>query len=104
VLEPWATNLRELARRPNVFCKVSGLVTEADWKHWRPEHLRPYLDVAFEAFGPERLMFGSDWPVCLLAAPYDRVLGVVADYAAALSATERDALFGGTARRAYKLA
>jgi L-fuconolactonase len=102
-LEPWRTDLRELARRPNVFCKISGLVTEADWIAWRPEHLRPYLDVAFEAFGPDRVMFGSDWPVCLLAAPYDRVLGVVADYAAALSAPEREALFGGTARRAYKL-
>ena len=103
VLEPWATNLRQLARRPNVFCKISGLVTEADWAAWRPEHLRPYLDVAFETFGPDRLMFGSDWPVCLLAAPYDRVLGVVADYAAALSAPERAAMFGGTATRAYKL-
>jgi L-fuconolactonase len=103
VLEPWATNLRDLARRSNVFCKISGLVTEADWTAWRPEHLRPYLDVAFEAFGPDRVMFGSDWPVCLLAAPYDRVLGVVADYAAALSAPEREALFGGTARRAYGL-
>jgi L-fuconolactonase len=103
-LEPWATDLRELARRPNVFCKISGLVTEADWINWRPEHFRPYLDVALEAFGPDRVMFGSDWPVCLLAASYDRVLGVVADYAAALSAPEREALFGGTAKRAYGLA
>jgi L-fuconolactonase len=103
VLEPWRTSLRELARRPNVFCKVSGLVTEADWKGWRPADLRPYLDEALDAFGPARLMFGSDWPVCLLAAPYDRVLGVVTDYAAALSATERDELLGGTAARVYKL-
>lgn len=101
--EPWATTLRELARRPKVFCKISGLVTEADWAGWRPEHLRPYLDVAFEAFGADRVMFGSDWPVSLLAASYDRVLGVVADYAAALSAPEREALFGGAARRAYRL-
>src|SRR5262252_8202766 len=69
-LEPWAGHLRELARRPNVWCKISGLVTEADWTGWRPEHLRPYLDVAFEAFGAGRVMFGSDWPVCLVAAPY----------------------------------
>ena len=102
-LEPWATGVRALARRPNVCCKISGLVTEADWTGWRPAHLRPYLDVAFEAFGPERVMFGSDWPVCLLAAPYDRVLGVIEEYAAALSATERSALFGGNAARFYDL-
>lgn len=102
-LEPWATAMRELARRPNVCCKVSGLVTEADWHHWRADDLTPYLDVAFEAFGPDRLMFGSDWPVCLVAAPYARVLETIADYAAALSASEREALFGGTAARFYGL-
>ena len=102
-LEPWATNLKELARRSNVCCKISGLVTEADWIRWRPEHLRPYLDVAFDAFGPDRVMFGSDWPVCLIAAPHDRVLGVVAEYAAALSADERAALFGDNAARFYGL-
>ena len=67
-LEPWAARVRELALRPNVWCKVSGMVTEADWTHWRPAELRPYLDVAFEAFGTDRRMFGSDWPVCLVAA------------------------------------
>lgn len=102
-IEPWATRMRELARRPNVFCKLSGLVTEADWAVWRPEHLRPYLDVAFEAFGADRVLFGSDWPVCLVAAPYDRVLGVITEYAGALSLNERDALFGGNAMRAYGL-
>jgi L-fucono-1,5-lactonase len=102
-LEPWATGMRALARRPNVCCKISGLVTEADWTGWRPAHLRPYLDVAFEAFGPDRVMFGSDWPVCLVSAPYDRVLGVIEEYAAALSATERSALFGGNAARFYDL-
>ena len=102
-LEPWAGRLRELARRPNVCCKLSGLVTEADWTRWQPADLRPYLDVALEAFGPDRLMFGSDWPVCLVAAPYDRVLGVVADYTAALSVAEREAVFGGTAARVYEL-
>ncbi len=102
-LEPWATHLRELARRPNVWCKVSGMVTEADWTHWTPALLKPYLDVAFEAFGPERLMFGSDWPVCLVAATYARVLGAVEDYAAAsgLSVHDREALFGGSAARFY---
>ncbi|HEX8724536.1 MAG TPA: amidohydrolase family protein [Gemmatimonadaceae bacterium] len=100
-LEPWATNLRELARRPNVWCKLSGLVTEADWPRWRPADLRPYLDVAFDAFGLQRLMFGSDWPVCLVAGDYARVLGAVEAYASALSAGERSAVFGGNAARCY---
>jgi L-fuconolactonase len=103
VMEPWATAIRELARRPNVFCKVSGLVTEADWRHWRPGDLRPYLDVAFDAFGPDRLMWGSDWPVCLVAANYERVLGIIVEYASALSESERSALFGETAVRFYGL-
>lgn len=102
-LEPWAAGVKELARRPNVCCKISGLVTEADWTGWRPEHLRPYLDVAFDAFGADRVMFGSDWPVCLVAATYERVLGVIDEYAAALSADERDGLFGGNAARFYGL-
>jgi L-fuconolactonase len=102
-IEPWATQMRDLARRPNVFCKISGLVTEADWTGWRPDHLRPYLDVAFDAFGADRVLFGSDWPVCLVAAPYDRVIGVITEYAWALSPNERDALFGGSAMRAYGL-
>ena len=102
-IEPWATRIRELSRRPNVSCKISGLVTEADWTGWRPEHLRPYLDLALEAFGADRVLFGSDWPVCLVAAPYDRVLGVIVEYAGALSANEREALFGGNAMRAYGL-
>ena len=102
-LEPWATHLKELAKRPNVCCKISGLVTEADWAGWRPEHLRPYLDVAFDAFDTDRVMFGSDWPVCLIAATYERVLSVVDKYTAALSAGERDGLFGGNAARFYGL-
>jgi L-fuconolactonase len=103
VFEPWATAIRELARRPNVFCKLSGLVTEADWRRWRPGDLRPYLDVVFDAFGPDRLMWGSDWPVCLVAAPYDQVLGTVVEYASALSVTEQEGLFGGNAQRFYGL-
>ncbi len=103
VLEPWATHLRELARRPNVWCKLSGTITEADLAHWRPADLRPYLDVAFEAFGADRLMFGSDWPVCLVAGDYARVVGVVEEYAHAFSADEQQALFGGNAARFYGL-
>jgi L-fuconolactonase len=102
-LEPWATRVKELARRPNICCKISGLVTEADWTGWRPEHFRPYLDVVLDAFGADRVMFGSDWPVCLVAATYERVLGVVDEYAAALSADERGGLFGGNAARFYGL-
>ena len=102
-LEPWATNLRELARRPNVCCKLSGLVTEADWNGWRPSDLQPYLDITLEAFGPQRVMFGSDWPVCLVAASYERVMSAVAEWASSLSPDERVALFGGNAVRFYGL-
>jgi L-fuconolactonase len=100
-LEPWATRMRELSRRPNVWCKLSGMVTEADWRSWTPDDLNPYIDVVLEAFGPERLMFGSDWPVCLLAAGYSDVVDVVEDAASTLAPTERDAIFGGTACRFY---
>lgn len=103
LLEPWATSMRELARRPNVSCKLSGLVTEADWHHWRAADLRPYLDVALDAFGPDRLMFGSDWPVCLVAAPYERALGIIVEYVSALSTDEQAAILGGNAVRFYGL-
>ena len=102
-LEPWAAQMSELASHPNVWCKVSGLVTEADWSRWRPEDIHPYLDVVFEAFGPDRLMFGSDWPVCLLAASYRQVAELIDDYVACLSAAARDKLFGGNALRFYGL-
>lgn len=102
-MEPWATRMRRLARHSNVWCKVSGLVTEADWEDWRPEDLEPYLDLVFEAFGADRLMFGSDWPVCLLAASYSRAVELVERYAGQLSAPDREQLFGGTAMRFYGL-
>ena len=79
-LQPWARGIQELAAFQNVFCKLSGLVTEADWQRWKPEDIAPYLDVAFECFGAERLMIGSDWPVCTVAASYARAIGVVKDY------------------------
>jgi L-fuconolactonase len=100
-IEPWARNIRALAANPNVYCKLSGMVTEADWKHWSEEDLRPYLDVAFEAFGADRLMFGSDWPVCLLAASYGRVKEVVEDYTRSLSENEKEKIFGLNAMRFY---
>jgi L-fuconolactonase len=103
VLEPWATHMRGLGQRENVWCKVSGLVTEADWKIWTPERLKPYLDVAVEAFGPTRLMAGSDWPVCLAASGYAQWWGVLRDYFAPFSEAERAAVFGGTAIEVYGL-
>ena len=102
-LEPWAADLRGLAAFPNVTCKVSGMVTEADWQGWQPADFRPYLDVIFEAFGPARIMFGSDWPVCRLAAGYSQVVSLVADYTASLSPPEQAQVWGGTARRFYGL-
>jgi L-fuconolactonase len=103
VLEPWATRMRELGRRENVWCKVSGMVTEADWKTWSPETLKPYLDVVVEAFGPERLMAGSDWPVCLVASGYAQWFEVLRTYFAGFSEAERAAVFGGTAIGVYGL-
>jgi len=103
VREPWATQVRELASHPKVWCKISGLVTEADWGRWRPDDFRPYLDLVFDAFGPHRLMFGSDWPVCLLAAEYRQVVELIETYAEQLPAPERGALFGGNAASFYGL-
>jgi L-fuconolactonase len=102
-LEPWRTQLRELGRRPNVYCKVSGLATEADWKHWEPADLRPYLDAALDVFGAGRLMFGSDWPVCTLATSYTRWAESIRSWLAPLSVSERDRILGGTAIEAYQL-
>jgi L-fuconolactonase len=103
VLSPWHENMRELARRENVYCKLSGLVTEADWNTWTENDLRPYIDAVLECFGPKRLMFGSDWPVSLLACAYDKWIEVVERATASLSISERDRLFGGTAKEAYRL-
>lgn len=102
-LEPWARDLRELARRPNVCCKVSGLVTEAEWNRWAPDDFTPYLDVCLEAFGEDRLMFGSDWPVCLLSADYTSTAGIVTAWAHALDEGQRRKLFGENAARFYSI-
>lgn len=101
--EPWTSGLRALAAQPNTRAKLSGLVTEADWHGWTGKHLRPWSDTALEAFGPDRLMFGSDWPVCTLAASYAEVLATARELTAALSPDERSHLFSGTAERAYAL-
>jgi L-fuconolactonase len=99
----WERDLRALAQCPNVSAKLSGLVTEANWDAWTPGDLRPYLDVAFDCFGAERLMIGSDWPVCSVAAGYARVMAVVSDYIADRPAHERDAVLGGNAQRFWNL-
>lgn len=103
VIQPWRERMLELGRRPNVYCKLSGVVTEADWKAWTAEQVRPYIDVALEAFGPKRLMFGSDWPVILLASPYKRWVETVEGALSSLSEDERRRIFGGTAIEAYHL-
>jgi L-fuconolactonase len=99
----WRDGLNALARHANVTCKLSGLVTEAAWNEWSDADLEPYLDVAAEAFGAERLMFGSDWPVCLLAAEFEEVVAVVTRWAERLSIPDRERVFGDTAQRVYRL-
>lgn len=101
--EPWEAGMREIARRPNVVCKLSGLVTEADWDNWTAATFTPFLDTVLEAFGPHRLMMGSDWPVCTLAADHGEALGVVIDWCEKLSSDERAAVFGGTCARFYSV-
>ena len=103
VTHPWAGLLRELAGAPNVYAKLSGLVTEADHAGWTVAALRPYAETALAAFGPGRLMFGSDWPVCLLAASYGEVVAAAEELTAALTPAERAEVFGGVAARAYRL-
>jgi len=100
---PWAAQMREIAQNKNVFCKISGLVTEADWRHWKADDFKPYLDVVFTAFGADRLMFGSDWPVCLLAATYGQVKQLIDHYVKVLPQSDQDKVLGGNAARFYGL-
>ncbi|MEU6673733.1 amidohydrolase family protein [Streptomyces sp. NPDC046925] len=102
-LEPWAADIRSLAALPNTVCKLSGLVTEADRGTWTVDDLRPYADTVLEAFGPDRLMFGSDWPVCTLAATYAEVVDAARELTGSLSESERTSVFAGTATRVYRL-
>jgi L-fuconolactonase len=103
-IDYWARGIRAMANHPNVCCKLSGLVTEADWAKWSADDLKPYLDVVFEAFGTDRLMFGSDWPVCLLAASYERVKETIENYTRDLTSIEKAKIFGLNAARFYGLA
>jgi len=102
-ISDWRRDIQQLAAHDNVWCKVSGMVTEADWHQWQPADFRPYLDVAFEAFGPARLLFGSDWPVCEVAGGYAAVVGLAQQYVAALSASEQAQFWGETATAFYQL-
>ncbi|MCB0571944.1 MAG: amidohydrolase family protein [Phaeodactylibacter sp.] len=102
-MEQWAAYMKAIGSHANTYCKVSGLVTEADWRHWKAEDIFPFLDVVFEAFRPGRLMFGSDWPVCLLAASYGQVKGILEQYTEALSGPEKIAVWGGSAAAFYGL-
>jgi L-fuconolactonase len=101
VMHPWDRDVRELAKFENVWCKVSGMVTEARWKRWRAADFRPYLDVVFEAFGPGRVMFGSDWPVCTLSASYAETMEIVRDYIGQLDPLQQEGILGLNCMRLY---
>ncbi len=101
--DEWITNFKNAAACANVSCKLSGMVTEADWNHWKPADLKPYVQLALDLFGPARCMFGSDWPVCELAASYAEVYEALVEAVGPISQDERAAIFGGTARKFYKL-
>jgi L-fuconolactonase len=103
-IDDWARNLRAAARHEQIYCKLSGMITEADWSHWSPADLKPYVEIAVASFGPERLMFGSDWPVCELAGTYQQVFAALTECLSPLSETERARIFGGTAREFYNRA
>lgn len=99
--DDWETNFRAAAKCENVYCKLSGMVTEASWKNWKPADLKPYIDIALDAFGPSRLMYGSDWPVCELAASYEQVYDAMRKNIAELTSTEQEQILGKTAARFY---
>ncbi len=103
LLSPWKANIEALSKRENTYCKISGMVTEADWESWSEQDLQVYLDVVLEAFGPERLMFGSDWPLCSLACDYGSWFGLVSRFTAPLSESQRERVLGGTAIEVYGL-
>jgi len=102
-ISPWKKEIQKLARHPNLSCKLSGMVTEAKWQNWKEEDFVPYLDVVFEAFGPSRLMIGSDWPVCTVSSPYNKTMELVIDYIKNFTQTDRDMILGNNAMRIYEL-
>jgi L-fuconolactonase len=103
LMSPWQEDMHRLAKFPNVFCKLSAMVTETNWNQWAPGDFHRYMDVACEAFGPERLMIGSDWPVCLLAGEYQPVMNIVIDYVRRFSAEIQAGMLGENCARFYKV-
>lgn len=102
-IDDWQSQISELAKNENVWCKVSGMVTEANWGAWKKDDFAPYLNAVVDAFGTNRLMYGSDWPVCLVAASYEQVFGLVRDFFSTFSKTEQEAIFGENAIKFYNL-
>lgn len=102
-IDTWKKHLKEVASFENVYCKISGMVTEADWSAWKKDDFTKYLDAVVEAFGINRIMYGSDWPVCTLAASYEAQFSIVKDYFSSFSRTEQDNFFGGNASKFYKI-
>lgn len=102
-VDDWIENFRAAAKFPNMYCKLSGMITEADWENWQPADLRPYVETALDAFGPDRCMYGSDWPVCELAGSYEQVHSALAEVLGPLSESENAKIFGGTAQEFYQL-
>ncbi len=100
-IDLWKKDMEAIAEHDNVYCKISGMVTEADWKNWKKEDFHPYLDVVVNAFGTKRILFGSDWPVCLVAASYAAMLDIVKDYFSSFTQHEQDLFFGGNASVFY---
>lgn len=103
LVAPWRDDLMRLAAFPNVFCKLSGMVTEAPWRHWQADDFHRYLDIAIEAFGTQRVMIGSDWPVCALSGSYVATMNIVIDYVQQFSGAVRDAILGGNCARFYQI-
>jgi L-fuconolactonase len=101
LIDGWREDLQRAARYPNICCKLSGMVTEADWSNWKTADLKPYIETALDSFGPFRCMFGSDWPVCELAAPYAAVLSALRENLSSLSESEQNQIFSETAKRFY---
>ncbi|MHC4336939.1 MAG: amidohydrolase family protein [Planctomycetota bacterium] len=102
-IEPWKTDIHHLASFQNVSCKISGMVTEADWQNWKPGDFKPYMNIVLEAFGAERVMIGSDWPVCTVAGEYDEVVQIAANYVKQLSTGEQAAIWTENAKRIYQI-